>query len=352
MPTEGLGANLVKHPKKDLILLGSTCFFAILVSIAVAISLVLASRVDDTISNLELHASAIRSGKAIQTSDVHSIASLTRQIRGLQPIIYGIISSSLAMFYGTLVALIWIDRQRHEQAKQAIQSAALADEFRLAEESERTRNQELELLFDISGTFAEGGTFEQMAQRIVQRLTVLPGADWVTLRLPDEKEDRLRLVAAAGLATESAPPLAYSTTRETLATQAFHSGQPVIVNDYPAEPNASPAIVALGMNSMELISIIANGRTLGLVNVASREIGGFAPDRVRIFTAVVDGIGPLFEVARLESQRRQEQEQLQETVRLASIGELAAGVAHELNNPLTSVLGYSQRCWTLRSPTQ
>ena len=63
---------------------------------------------------------------------------------------------------------------------------------------------------------------------------------------------------------------------------------------------------------------------------------------MRILTAVVDGIGPLFENARLEGQRRQEQELLQETVRLASIGQLAAGVAHELNNPLTSVLGYSQ----------
>jgi len=36
------------------------------------------------------------------------------------------------------------------------------------------------------------------------------------------------------------------------------------------------------------------------------------------------------------------QEQLMLTDRLASIGELASGIAHELNNPLTSVIGFSQ----------
>ena len=141
-------------------------------------------------------------------------------------------------------------------------------------------------------------------------------------------------MAATGSVTENASPLLSLSSREILAGRAFRSGQPVIVNDYPADPDASPAIVQLGMKSMALIPIAANGRTLGLVNIVSRDVGSFAPDHARVFTAVVDGIGPLFEIARLEDQRRQEQERLQEKVRLASTGELAAGVAHELNNPI------------------
>jgi PAS domain S-box-containing protein len=48
------------------------------------------------------------------------------------------------------------------------------------------------------------------------------------------------------------------------------------------------------------------------------------------------------QVARDVTERKQMQEQLMLTDRLASIGELASGVAHELNNPLTSVIGFSQ----------
>ena len=49
------------------------------------------------------------------------------------------------------------------------------------------------------------------------------------------------------------------------------------------------------------------------------------------------------ELEKLEPERkRQVEEQLLVSDRLASIGELASGIAHELNNPLTSVIGFSQ----------
>ena len=47
-------------------------------------------------------------------------------------------------------------------------------------------------------------------------------------------------------------------------------------------------------------------------------------------------------VARDVTGRKKMDEQLIITDRLASVGELAAGIAHELNNPLTSVIGFSQ----------
>ena len=47
-------------------------------------------------------------------------------------------------------------------------------------------------------------------------------------------------------------------------------------------------------------------------------------------------------VARDITQQKRIEEQLILADRLASIGELSSGIAHELNNPLTSVIGFSQ----------
>jgi signal transduction histidine kinase len=44
-----------------------------------------------------------------------------------------------------------------------------------------------------------------------------------------------------------------------------------------------------------------------------------------------------------EARQKQLQQELYLSSRLAAIGELAAGVAHEINNPLTGILGFSQR---------
>jgi two-component system NtrC family sensor kinase len=47
-------------------------------------------------------------------------------------------------------------------------------------------------------------------------------------------------------------------------------------------------------------------------------------------------------IVRDVTERKVMQEQLMLTDRLASIGELASGIAHELNNPLTGIIGFSQ----------
>jgi len=59
--------------------------------------------------------------------------------------------------------------------------------------------------------------------------------------------------------------------------------------------------------------------------------------------SIIEVLRDVTERKQAEEKEKQLQQQLYLSSRLASIGELAAGVAHEINNPLTGILGFSQR---------
>ena len=62
-------------------------------------------------------------------------------------------------------------------------------------EALRTRNQELEALSGIAKILAQPGRLEERTTRVLEVLAGIAQTDWATLRMLDEKEQALRLVA-------------------------------------------------------------------------------------------------------------------------------------------------------------
>jgi PAS domain S-box-containing protein len=70
--------------------------------------------------------------------------------------------------------------------------------------------------------------------------------------------------------------------------------------------------------------------------------GGRIPVEVSASSIEYEGRPADMAIVRDITERKQMEQRLIITDRLASVGELASGIAHELNNPLTSVIGFSQ----------
>ncbi|HUT97523.1 MAG TPA: ATP-binding protein [bacterium] len=68
----------------------------------------------------------------------------------------------------------------------------------------------------------------------------------------------------------------------------------------------------------------------------------FLEEEHNLIDSIAQHISIILERRRTEEDKRVLEEQLRHADRLATIGQLGAGVAHELNEPLTSILGFAQ----------
>lgn len=95
-------------------------------------------------------------------------------------------------------------------------------------------------------------------------------------------------------------------------------------------------------------AIIVERQRRGVVEVVyleerpELEAGAFLKEEEELIDAVAREVALIVDRKRVEEEKSKLREQLMHADRLASIGELAAGVAHELNEPLSSILGFAQ----------
>ena len=68
----------------------------------------------------------------------------------------------------------------------------------------------------------------------------------------------------------------------------------------------------------------------------------FLPEEERLLSSIAKQVSLVLERVGIEETNARLQDQLRHADRLATIGQLAAGIAHEINEPLATILGYAQ----------
>jgi two-component system NtrC family sensor kinase len=219
-----------------------------------------------------------------------------------------------------------------------------------AEQEIRRRNRELMVLNSIGQTLAASMDLNDSIQRTLRQMTELFNLDASSLYLLDEATLILRRIAAVGQRTElgrQVPPV--SVQPELLQhIKAVHATF-LSTQGLPLPPLIREAQRKEELVSAFLVILWSKDRVIGALIVGSRTPREFSPADINLLIAVGSQISNAIDRNTLYDETRQAydnvrrtQEQLLHSEKMAAVGQLISGVAHELNNPLTAILGYSQ----------
>ena len=219
-----------------------------------------------------------------------------------------------------------------------------------AEQEIRRRNRELMVLNSIAQTLTESMDLNDSLNRTLRQMAELFGLDATSLYLFDEAELTVRRIAAVGYRSE----YARNFPRVSVQPELLQHVKAVHATFLSAQGLPLPSIFRTvqqkeGIASSFLVILWSKDRVGGVLAVGSRAPREFSPADINLLIAVGSQISNAIDRTVLYEETRQAydnlrrtQEQLLHSEKMAAVGQLIAGVAHELNNPLTAILGYSQ----------
>ena len=224
-------------------------------------------------------------------------------------------------------------------------------EKRRAEDEMRRRNRELNALNAVAVVAAQSFDLDEILNLTLRQVVTLFAAESGTVYLSDADNTTYRRRAAWGPRGRDQVRAAEVSFAEGFGDLVMRSRAEVVTAEYL--PHLPPKVVEFlrGEADRSWIWVLFWGKDapVGIMGLCTEAGHEYSSNDENLLVAISRQLATTIEKVRLYEETcrayedlRKTQEQLLQSEKMSAVGQLIAGVAHELNNPLTAILGYAE----------
>jgi len=224
-------------------------------------------------------------------------------------------------------------------------------EKRRAEDEMQRRNRELNALNAMAVVAAQSFDLDEILNLTLRQVVTLFGAESGTVYLSDVDSPIYRRRAAWGPRSRDKVRAAEMTFADGFGDLVMRSRAEVVTAEYLPHlpPNVAEFMRSDSDRAWIWVLFWAKDSPVGLMGLCSNLGYQYSSNDENLLVAISRQLATTIEKVRLYEETcrayedlRKTQEQLLQSEKMSAVGQLIAGVAHELNNPLTAILGYAQ----------
>ena len=224
-------------------------------------------------------------------------------------------------------------------------------EKRRAEDEMQRRNRELNALNAMAVVAAQSFDLDEILNLTLRQVVTLFGGESGTVYLCDTDSPTYRRRASWGPRSRDKGRPAEMSFPEGFGDLVIRSRAEVVTAEYLPHLPRDVAEFLRSDSDRTWIWVLfwAKDAPVGLMGLCSHLGYQYSSNDENLLVAISRQLATTIEKVRLYEETcrayedlRKTQEQLLQSEKMSAVGQLIAGVAHELNNPLTAILGYAE----------